>query len=127
MTIAQLDIGVWIASGVLALLYLIAGGTKALGTKETLQGQQRMAYITDLSARQVKAIGILEVAGAVGVILPHLTGILPWLSIVAAFAFVAVQAVALVVHVRRGEFALAFNLVLLVFAAAVGVGLLVTL
>jgi hypothetical protein len=127
MTIAHLDVGVWIASGALALLYLIAGGTKALGSKDSLQQQPRMAYITDLSARQVRTIGLLEVAGAVGVILPHLTGILPWLSIVAAFALVVVQVVAIVVHVRRGEFSLAFNVVLLVLAAAVGVGLLLTL
>jgi len=124
MTAQPIDIGVWIASAILALLYLIAGGTKVVTAKETLQREQRMAYINDLSARQVRAIGVIEVVGAVGVILPHLTGVLPWLSTMAAFALVAVQVVAIAVHVRRREYTLAFNLVLLALALAVGVGLL---
>jgi hypothetical protein len=123
----QLDIAVWIASALLAVLYLIAGGTKVVAAKETLQLQPRMAYIRDLSASQVTAIGLLEVAGAVGVILPRLTGILPWISIVAAFALAVVQIVAIAVHVRRGERSLVFNVVLLVLALVVGAGLLVVL
>jgi hypothetical protein len=127
MNNAQLEIAVWVASALLAVLYLIAGGTKAVSAKETLQAQPRMAYIRDLSAAQVTAIGLLEVAGAVGVILPRLTGILPWVSAVAAFALAVVQVVAIVVHLRRGEHSLVFNGVLLVLALAVGAGLLVVL
>lgn len=127
MNTAQLDIAVWVASALLAVLYLIAGGTKAVAAKERLQLQPRMAYIRDLSAKQVAAIGLLEVAGAVGVILPRLTGILPGVSAVAAFALAAVQVVAIVVHLRRGEHSLIFNVVLLVLALAVGAGLLIVL
>jgi hypothetical protein len=127
MNNAQLDIALWVASAILALLYLIAGGTKAVTAKEKLQLQPRMAYIRDLSASQVTAIGLLEVAGAVGVILPRLTGILPWVSAVAAFALAVVQIVAIAVHRRRGEHSLVFNAVLLVLALAVGGGLLVVL
>jgi hypothetical protein len=127
MNNAQLEIAVWVASALLAVLYLIAGGTKAVSAKEALQAQPRMAYIRDLSAAQVTAIGLLEVAGAVGVILPRLTGILPWVSAVAAFALAVVQVVAIVVHLRRGEHSLVFNGVLLVLALAVGAGLLVVL
>jgi hypothetical protein len=127
MNNAQLDIAVWVASAILALLYLIAGGTKAVAAKEKLQLQPRMAYIRDLSASQVTAIGLLEVAGAVGVILPRLIGILPWVSAVAAFALAVVQIAAIAVHLRRGEHSLVFNVVLLVLALAVGAGLLIVL
>jgi hypothetical protein len=127
MTATHLEIAVWAASVLLALLYVIAGGTKAAIPKEKLQRQQRMAYVTDLSGAQVKAVGVIEVVGAVGVIVPQLTGIAPLLSAVAAFALAAVQVVAIVVHLRRREHALVFNLVLLVLAVAVGVGLLIVL
>lgn len=124
MTMIQLDFAVWIASAILALLYLVAGGTKIVGARENLKRQPRMAYMEDQSAAQVKTIGVLEVVGSAGVIVPHLTGILPWLSVVAAFALAVVQVVAIVVHVRRREYSLAFNVVLLLLALAVGAGLL---
>jgi hypothetical protein len=104
MTATHLEIAVWAASVLLALLYLIAGGTKAAIPKEKLQRQQRMAYVADLSGAQA-----------------------PLLSAVAAFALAAVQVVAIVVHLRRREYALVFNLVLFVLGAVVGVGLLVVL
>jgi hypothetical protein len=127
MTATHLEIAVWAASVLLALLYLIAGGTKAAIPKEKLQRQQRMAYVADLSGAQAKAVGVIEVVGAVGVILPRLTGIAPLLSAVAAFALAAVQVVAIVVHLRRREYALVFNLVLFVLGVVVGVGLLIVL
>jgi hypothetical protein len=127
MTPLPLDIAVWVASTLLALLYLVAGGTKVVASRAKLLEQPRMAYMKDQSAAQVKAIGIIEVLGAIGVVVPHLTGILPWLSPVAAFALAVVQVVAIVVHVRRREYALAFNYVLLVLALVVGVGLLAVL
>jgi hypothetical protein len=117
---------VWIASAVLAVLYVIAGGTKVVVSKQRLQREARMAYIHDRSAAQVKAIGAVEVLGAIGVVAPQFTGVVPWLSTVAAFALVAVQIVAIAVHLRRREHALAFNIVLLLLAALVGVALLLS-
>jgi uncharacterized membrane protein YkgB len=122
---SELHVILWIASALLSLLYLIAGGTKVVTSKDRLQRQPRMAYIHDRTAMEVKAIGGIEVLGAIGVLAPQLTGILPWLSVVAAFALAIVQVVAILVHLRRGEHALAFNIVLLVLALLVGVGLLV--
>jgi hypothetical protein len=108
------------------VLYVIAGGTKVVVSKQRLQREARMAYIHDRSAAQVKAIGAVEVLGAIGVVAPQFTGVVPWLSTVAAFALVAVQIVAIAVHLRRREHALAFNIVLLLLAALVGVALLLS-
>jgi uncharacterized membrane protein len=111
-------IAAWIVSGLLALAYLFAGIMKTFAPGETLKKQ--MAYTEDYTRGQVRAIGIVEVAGAVGLILPHATGILPWLSVVAAFAFVLLQVFAIRVHVRRKE-TIVPGIVLGILALAAGV------
>ena len=73
-----------------------------------------------LSAQQVTAIGAIEVIGALGVILPLVTGIAPALTAVAAAALVVFQVVAVTVHIRRGDASmLAINSVVAMLAAAV--------
>jgi zinc transporter ZupT len=65
-----------------------------------------------------RLIGLAEVLGAIGLILPPLTGVFPGLAIAAAAGLVVVQAGAIVVHARRGEAKqLPANAVLLVLAA----------
>ena len=67
----------------------------------------------------VRTIGVLEILGAAGLILPPLTGIAPWLAIAAAIGLVLIQAGGIVVHLSRGEARLiGLNIALLVAAAA---------
>lgn len=120
-------IAIWIASAVLAALYLAAGGMKAFAPMARLNAQ--MEWTTVTGPRLTRVIGIVEVLGAVGVILPHLTGILPWLSVVAAFALALVQALAIGFHIRQKDDPkrMPMNVVLLVLAVFVGIGLLIVL
>ncbi len=63
--------------------------------------------------------GVVEVLGAVGLILPPLTGIAPILAPIAAIGLVLVQLGAVVFHLRRGEAKVVpMNLVLLMLAVA---------
>lgn len=115
-----MTIALWIATGVLAALYLMAGFMKATTPYETIG--VKMAWVNSFKPGQVKTIGVLEVLGGLGLVLPAATGILPWLTVVAAFALVVVQILAIVVHVRRKEFSvLPMNVVLALVALAVGV------
>jgi hypothetical protein len=98
-----MDLAVWIVSGVLAALYLLAGFTKLAKTKQDLLTEPRMAWAGDFSPGQVKGIGAAEVAGALGLVLPWLTGVLPVLTPVAAVGLALLQAGAAVTHLRRGE------------------------
>ena len=119
-----MTIALYIVGGLLALLYVAAGLTKTFTPKPKLL--TKMPYTEDFTAWQVKAIGILEILGALGLVLPTVTGIFPVLAPIAALGLAVVQIVAIVVHVRRREFALVFNIVLLVAALFVGVvGLIV--
>jgi hypothetical protein len=68
--------------------------------------------------------GWIDLAGAVGIVLPQLTGILPWLTPLAALGLVALQVAAIVFHAMRGETkdTVAMNVVLLVASAFVAWG-----
>ena len=100
-----MNITVWIASGLLAAAYLFVGGTKLLTSKERLAENPSMAAAAEaLSATSIKLIGGVEVAGALGLLLPWLTGIAPILTPAAALGLALLQVGAAVFHGRRAEY-----------------------
>jgi hypothetical protein len=106
----------WIIAGVLALVYAYSGALKVVRSKDQLRPM--MAWIDDIPLRLTRTVGVLEVLGAVGLLLPPLTGIAPWLALAAAVGLVLVQVGAIAVHLRRGEVkVLGLNLGLLLLAA----------
>ncbi|MEV5716583.1 DoxX family protein [Amycolatopsis mediterranei] len=118
-----MNVVLWIAAGLLAVMYLFAGGMKLATPREKLLENPNMGWATDFSAAAVKGIGAVEVLGALGLILPRALDIAPVLTPLAATGLVLVQAGAIVVHARRKETkALPMNVVLLVLAAFVAVG-----
>ena len=117
-----MEIALWIATALLALSNLGAGTFKLVRPKEKLVLQQPWAE--DFTPMQLRAIGAAEVLGALGLILPRVTGILPVLTSVAAFAIVALQVGAIVTHVRRKETIIP-NVVIILLALVVGIGWLV--
>jgi hypothetical protein len=62
-----------------------------------------MGWTEDFSPAGVKGIAVVELLGAVGVILPPLTHIVPILGPIAAIGLVIVQIGAGITHVRRHE------------------------
>ena len=116
-----MNIVLWIIQILLALAFLMAGTMKATQPAEKLAS--RMKWVNALRPQIVHLIGILEVLGAIGLILPVVTGIWPWLTPVAAIGLVLTMIGAMILHTRRGEFPnLSTNLVLLLLAAFVAVG-----
>lgn len=97
-----MDIVAWILQIVLALAFLAAGGMKLARPRPALVGAG-MGWADDFSDGAVKAIGALEVLGALGLILPAVTGIAPVLVPIAALGLALTMAGAIVVHVRRKE------------------------
>ena len=116
-----MGIALWVAQGLLAVAFLVAGATKLAQPKEKLA--KNMAWVEDFSQPAVRLIGAVEVLGAIGVVLPALTGILSWLTPLAALALAATMVGAVLTHVRRGErSAVVPPGVLLVLAALVAYG-----
>ena len=119
-----MNVGLWILQASLAILFIIFGYIKLVKSKDELKGLDTLHYVDDFSERDLKLIGILEVLGAIGLILPQLTGILPWLVTVSSFGLVLTMLVAMIVHLRRGDGikALTINIVLLLIAAFITYG-----
>jgi uncharacterized membrane protein len=112
-----MNVVLWIVAGLLALAFLAAGLMKLSTPKEKLA--ERMAWVNDYSAGQVKAIGAVEVLGAIGLILPAVTGIAPVLVPLAAAGLAIVMVLAAIMHLRRGDGAAAVVPNIVLFALAV--------
>ncbi len=94
----------WIAQGVLAFAMLGAGLMKlAKDRKALLASGPAMAWAEDFSDGGVKLIGALEVAGAVGLVLPWALNIAPVLTPLAGVGVALLLVGAAVVHLRRQE------------------------
>lgn len=112
-----MTVGYWIIAALLGLLYLYSGGLKVLRSPDQLRPM--MGWIDTVPLRFVRTIGVLEVLGALGLILPPLTGIAPALALAAAIGFVLIQAGAISLHLSRGEAKLiGLNVALIVLAGA---------
>jgi hypothetical protein len=117
------NIALWIAQGLLGLVYLAAGGLKVVRPRERLVASGNFEWMKDSSDAGVKAVGLVEILGALGVILPWLTGIAPILTPIAAVGLVVVQIGALRVHLVRNERQpLPANVLLLLLAGFAAVG-----
>jgi uncharacterized membrane protein YphA (DoxX/SURF4 family) len=116
-----MDTALWIAQGVLAAVFLAAGITKLIRSREKLAETQ--GWVEDFSGGNVKLIGVVEVAGALGLILPGATGIAPILVPLAASGLALEQICAAVVHLRRGESSnIVANLILIALALFIAWG-----
>ena len=91
----------WIAQGILAAMFMMTGIMKVVQKKEAMA--DKMGFVEDFSQMQVTGIGVLEIMGAMGVILPWATGILPWLTPLAAVGLALTMAGAFLTHLRRKE------------------------
>ncbi len=111
-----MTVAYWIVAGLLALFYLYAGGKKVIQTREQLQPM--MGWVDRMPMPAVRTLGVLEVLGAIGLILPPLTGLAPWLAFAAAIGFVVLQIGGATLHLSRGEARLiGLNIALIVVAA----------
>ena len=87
----------WIVQGLLALLFLFAGGMKLVLPLEALQGP------VVLPGPFVRFIGVAEMLGALGLILPGLLRIRPGLTSLAAAGLVLIMIGATVITVAGGQ------------------------
>ncbi|TXS38712.1 DoxX family protein [Streptomyces sp. OR43] len=96
-----MEITYWIVAGLLAAFYLYAGGKKAVQSQERLAPM--MGWVDTVPMWQVRVIGVVEILGAAGLVLPPLTGIAPVLAMAAALGLLLLQVLAGALHLSRGE------------------------
>ena len=118
-----MDTALWLVAGILAAANLAAGAFKLLSPYDKIVANTNLTWAEDFSPNQVRGIGLAELLGAAGLILPWATGIAEVLTPVAAVGIAAVQAGAFATHARRGETKnLPVNAVLIALAVFVAVG-----
>jgi DoxX-like protein len=124
-----MNTALWIVASVLAAAFLAGGLAKIIFSRAKLVsfggrvGDDFTGWIGRFPAGGVKAIGVLELLAAAGLILPAALGIAPILVPLAATGLVLLMAGAVVTHVRSREVRPVFgNILYLVLAAFVAWG-----
>lgn len=113
--------GLWVTQALLAASFAMFGATKLTAPIEALRAQ--MPWVGGAMGGAVRFIGGVELAGALGLILPSATRIAPKLTPLAAMGLATVMLLASLTHASRGEFGvIAFNAVLGAMAVFVAWG-----
>jgi uncharacterized membrane protein YphA (DoxX/SURF4 family) len=117
-----MNLALWIVASVLAAVFVGSGLMKEVVPKDKLvtAGQ---GWAQDYSQTNIRLIGLAEILGAIGLILPAAVHIAPILVPLAAIGLILVMVGAAVVHARRNEsMNIAVNVVLIALAAFVAWG-----
>ena len=112
----------WVVQVLLACAFGMAGVMKSTQPIDALV-QGGMAWAAEMPVAMVRFIGISELLGALGLILPAATKIKPSLTPLAALGLLTIMILAMAFHLSRGEAqALPINMVLGGLAAFVAWG-----
>lgn len=107
----ELNIALWLAQSLLALVFLMAGFMKS--TRPIAELATSLPWVNEVSAGLVRFIGISELLGGMGLVLPSILRIRPGLTALAASGLALVMVFALIFHIVKGEYnALVINVVL---------------
>lgn len=116
-----MNVFLWILQALLAGVFGLAGVMKLIRPKEKLR--PAMPWVEDFTTTQIRLIGVVELLGAVGLILPAVTDIAPTLTPLAATGLAITMIAAAVTHARRKEpSGIAVNVVLLALSVVIAWG-----
>ena len=93
-----MNILLWIVQVLLALLFLMAGVMKFVMSYEDMSKDAPVV----LPYALILFIGVCEIVGAIGLVVPWLTGIKPWLTPLAAALLVVIMIGAVVTSIPGG-------------------------
>lgn len=115
-----MNTALWIVQGLLASGFVYSGWMKAFMRR---QAAVSWSWVNDVPATLVCAIGLAELLGAIGLIVPWATGIAPSWTPVSAAALAAVVALGALFHIARQEYReIGVNLVFVALALFVAIG-----
>ncbi|MCO6004026.1 DoxX family protein [Actinoallomurus purpureus] len=111
----------WIVQAILAAMFAMSGLGKVLQSKDKLAG--KYPWMQDVSQSTVRFIGVTELLGAIGLIVPAATGIAPVLTPIAWTGLAVIVVLGAAMHIRRKEpSGVAVTAVLFVLTALVAWG-----
>ncbi|HEY1416341.1 MAG TPA: DoxX family protein [Myxococcaceae bacterium] len=97
----MLNVALWILQALLAAVFALTGAVKLVIPKEKLR--TRMHWAGSWPPWRIKLLGLAELAGAIGLVVPVATGVAPLLTPVAALCLGGVMIGAVGTHRRLGE------------------------
>jgi putative oxidoreductase len=97
-----MNLALWIVQGILAFAFIVVGFLK-LFAYEKYKALTEKNGPTGMTRGLAAFIGIAELAGGVGIILPMAANMAPWLSLWAAIGLLAIMLLAIGFHLRRRE------------------------
>ena len=116
-----MNIVLWIIQALLGIGFLIAGFLKS--TQPVGKLAATMPWVRDVRVAWPRFIGLCEMLGALGLILPGVTHIQTWLMVVAAGGLAMIMVDAAIFHRSRHEYSMiAVNAVLFVLAVLIVYG-----
>ena len=108
-----MNIVLWVVQVLVAIMFLMVGFMKAFQPLD--QVAKSFKWVPSFPPAFVRFIGICEILGAIGILLPPLVHILPWLAIAAAVGFILAAGGGAVVHISRHEYSvIGVNIVLII-------------
>ncbi|WP_425146234.1 DoxX family protein [Deinococcus sp.] len=116
-----MNILLWALQVLLGLLFIGSGGAKLAQPKEQMLKSPQMGWASDFSQGTIRLIGLAEVLGGLGLILPAALKVLPVLTPLAALGLAAIMFGAVMTHAgRREPFVPALVLALLALVVCAG-------
>lgn len=95
-----LNISLWIAQTLLAAFFLMTGVVKFTSS---IEAQRQMEWARHVSGGLIHFIGVVEIAGALGLLLPSILKIKPMLTPLAALSLAFVMVLAIALNISIGE------------------------
>lgn len=118
-----MNIALWIAAGLLAVVALVGGITKVFVPRQKLAAAPGGEWTANAGDGFVKGLGGLEILAAAGLVLPAVLDIAPVMVPVTAVCWVVLMVGAMITHGRLGQYMLAvLNLGYLAVAAFIAWG-----
>jgi len=112
-----MDTALWVIQGLLAAFFIMPGIGKVSSSKQKHVEDGHLK--PDASIAPIRILGIFELLGCVGIIVPWLTNIVPVLTPITAVCFCLVMLAGLVVHAQKKEYKMLPMLVIVLALAAV--------
>jgi hypothetical protein len=95
-----MDLALWIIAGLLAAVFFAGGVGKVVVPKEKVAALPGAGWIDHFSPAAIKALGVVDILAAVGLVLPAALEVAPVLVPLAAVGVVLLMVGAVIVRVR---------------------------
>src|SRR4051812_34911938 len=97
-----LHLALWVVQVLIGLVFIAGGAMKGFAPAEEVL--KNVPWAKDVSMMLVRFIGVSELLGGLGMLLPSITRIMPRLTVLAALGLSIVMLLAAGFHAMRGEF-----------------------